>query len=444
MSSAPESGFRPSPFPWPARAGLALWGAATRLGLARPALDEASLIAAARRRSGLHHFGDEGFRLPMRRLLYALEEEASLHLLGRSVMRTSIVRALESRLRLQNLTDLHPEITERPVEAPVFIVGLQRTGTTKLHRLLACDPRLRPLTAAEGLSPAPLGRPIRDEPGERDRRLAYARRAERGMRYMSPTLFAIHPIEADAPEEDVFLLDVAFVSGAIDASLEVPSYSRFIRETDQRAAYADLRRLIQLLLWQRPGRYVGKTPHHLENLDSLFALFPDAKVIQTHRDPRRVVPSFSSMMAHAGAMLSGRVDPRQVGRRIARQAARSVERAMTVRESLPAGAVLDIRYADLVREPMREIERIYGFLDLELEPSVRAAMEGWMRENPRHKNGPHRYRLGDFALDGEELDARFKRYRERFDVPREGAREDGSGAHREHLDLTSIELLDGR
>lgn len=382
--------------------------------------------------------GGAGDRVPasriLRRLLFSLEEEAGLHLLGRAVMRASLVRALACRLRLGQIFDLHPEIAADPVEAPVFIAGLQRTGTTKLHRLLACDPRLRHLTATEGLNPAPLGRPVRDEPGERERRLAFARRAERGMRYMSPTLFAIHPIEADAPEEDVFLLDVAFVSGAIDASLDVPSYSRFIRETDQRDAYRVFRRLIQLLTWQQPGgqrpagqqpasqhpvRYLGKTPHHLENLGALFAVFPDAKVIQTHRDPGRVVPSFSSMMLHAGSMLARDVDARRVGTRILHQATRSIERAMAVRAELPVGTVLDVHYADLVRSPMKEVERVYAFLGMDLMPDVRTAMEAWLRENPRHKNGPHRYHAADFGLAADEIEARFKRYVELFDVARE-------------------------
>ena len=424
MSAPTASGtpFTIPPFPWPARAGLAAWRTVARAGIGRPSLDEASLVAAARRATGLHHFVDESFREPMRRLLYSLEEEAGLHLLGRAVTRSSIVRALACRLRLEQLCDLHPELRSQPVEAPVFIAGLQRTGTTKLQRLLACDPRLRPLISAEGLNPAPLGRPVRGEPGEWERRMREARTAERGMRYMSPTLFAIHPIEADAPEEDVFLLDVAFVSGAIDASLEVPSYSAYIREGDQRQAYAYFRRLLQLLLWQKPGRYVGKTPHHLENLDALFATFPDARVVQTHRDPRKVVPSFASMMVHAGSMLSSTVEPTRVGTRIARQAERSIERAMAYSEGLPRaprGPVLDVHYRALMADPLGEMERIYAFLDLELTRSVRDRMERWMRDNPQGKNGPHRYRAADFGLDEDELDARFKAYRERFGVERE-------------------------
>jgi len=381
-----------------------------------PRFDEAELVAAARRRTGLADFGDEGFREPMRRLLRAFDEEADLHVLGRAVLRSSVVRALECRLRLERIRAVDPALEATPVSAPVFITGMQRTGTTKLHRLLACAPELRWLSSAEGLNPAPLGRPVRDEPGEAARRMAFAKRAERGMKYMSPALFAIHPIEADAPEEDVFLFDVTFVSPAVDASLSVPSYTRWIREIDQRAPYAYVRRLIQLLLWQRPGRYLGKTPHHQENLDALFAVFPDAKVIHTHRDPLRVVPSFSSMMAHAGAMLSRRDDPFAVGRRVADQMLNSVERAMAARARLAPGRILDVHYADLVRDPIGELRRVHDFAGLAWDAAAEARAKRWLAGNPQHKYGTHRYGLADFGLDPEELAARFKPYRERFGV----------------------------
>ena len=415
-----EARFRVPPFPLPARIGLAGWRLATQLGMAPPCLDEESLITAACKRTGLYHFGRDDFRLPMRRLLHALEAEAGLHLLGRAVMRNSIIRALETRLRLENLTDLYPEISERPVSRPVFITGMQRTGTTTLHRLLSCAPKLRPLSAAEGLSPAPPGRPVRNDPRAEKKRLALAKTAERGMRYMSPALFAIHPIEAEAPEEDVFLFDVSFISPAVDATLEVPRYTKWMREIDQRPPYAYFRRLIQLLLWQKPGRYLGKTPHHQENLGALFDVFPDAKVIHTHRDPLKVVPSFSSMMAHAGAMLANDIDAKKVGLRVANQMVNSVERAIAARANTPPDSVLDVYYGDLVGSPLAEMRKIYDFIGLEWDSESEARMRRWTNENPQHKYGTHRYELGDFGLDANELGARFKHYREYFDVPEEG------------------------
>jgi hypothetical protein len=413
--------FRAPTFPWPARLGLGTWQLATMLGLPIPRFREEKLIAAARRRTGLHDFGRDEFRDPLRHLLRSLRKEAGLHLLGAAVMRSSIVRALECRLRLEALENRYPEIRGIAVEAPVFITGMQRTGTTKLHRLLSRAPELRSLSAAEALNPAPLGRLERADPKGIDLRLAQARRAEWGMKYLSPALFAIHPIEAEAPEEDVFLFDVTFVSPAIDASLDVPQYAKWMRETDQTPPYLYVRRLIQLLLWQEPGRYLGKTPHHQENLDVLLRVFPDAKVIATHRDPLKVVASFSSMMVHAGAMLAKNVDPKKVGRRIADQLVNSVERAMAAREQTPPGAILDIHYRDLLEDPLAEMQKIHAFADLEWNADSERRVEQWQRENPQHKYGTHCYELTDFGLDADELDARFKRYRERFDVPREDA-----------------------
>jgi hypothetical protein len=318
---------------------------------------------------------------------------------------------------LENLTDLYPEICEHPVTAPVFITGMQRTGTTKLHRLLSCAPELRPLSAAEGLSPALPGRPVRNDPRAERKRLALARTAQRGMKYMSPALFAIHPIEAEAPEEDVFLFDVSFISPAVDATLDVPSYTKWMREIDQKPPYAYVRRLIQLLLWQKPGRYLGKTPHHQENLDVLFDVFPDAKVIHTHRDPLEVVPSFSSMMTHAGALLASDIDAKNVGRRIADQMVNSVERAIAARANTPPDSVLDVYYDDLVGNPLAEMQKIYDFIGLQWNSEAEARMQRWISGNPQHKFGIHRYQLSDFGLEAEELGARFKHYRERFEVP---------------------------
>lgn len=424
------SGFRLPAFPLPVRVGLAGWQFATRIGLPPPSLEEENLIAVARKRTGLHHFGSDDFRRPMRRLLYALEEEADLHLLGRAVMRTTIIRALECRLRLENWTDLQSEIAKTPVVAPVFITGMQRTGTTKLHRLLSCAPELRVLSAAEGLCPVPTGRPVRHDPAAERKRQALARTAERGMKYLSPALFAIHPIEAASPEEDVFLFDVTFVSPAVDATLAVASYSKWIREIDPIPTYRYVRRLIQLLLWQTPGRYLGKTPHHQENLEALFAVFPDAKVIHTHRDPMGVVPSFSSMMAHAGALLSRKVDPNEVGRRVVDQMANSVERAIAARAEIPADSILDVDYEDLVERPLVEMERIHDFLGLEWSADAQSRTQTWLAANPQHKYGTHRYELADFGLDEGEIDARFKRYREYFRLP--GIRQ-ASGSGREGI-----------
>jgi hypothetical protein len=417
LSAAPAAGFQPPPFPLPVRVVLTGWRALQELGLARTSLDEASLLAAARRESGLRDLGDESFRGPLRQLLASLEEEAHLHPLGRLLLRQSLVRALVNRLRIEDLCRRHPEIGELPVREPVFVLGLQRTGTTLLHRLLTCEPALRPLLSWEALNPAPFPGVIPS--GGRDPRMRLAEVAERGLRYLAPEFFAIHPVEAHAPEEDVLLLDLSFMSPTADATLSVPRYSAWLRATDQRPSYQMFRRAIQLLLWQRPGRWLGKTPHHLENLDALLGVFPDAKVIQTHRDPVRVVASYASMMAHGRAIFSDRVDARAVGAQLAGQAVRAVTRAISVRDAAASGAFHDVAYPDLLADPLKEIRRIYDFLGFSLAPATEASMQRWLAANPQNKRGVHRYRLEDFGLDRAQLERSFEPYRQRFGVAAE-------------------------
>ena len=392
--------------------GLATWRGLERIGLRPAALDVDSLIASARRASGLHEFGDESFREPLRRLVVSADEEAHLHPLGRMAFRQGLVRNLVNRLRFEDLATRRSDIDTQPVTAPVFILGLQRTGTTMLHRLLTCEPTLRPLLSWEAMNPAPLS----DRGNEKAVRIRRAEMAERALRYLAPNFFAIHPVEARAPEEDVLLLDLSFVSPTADATMHVPGYSAWTRAIDQRPAYRYFRRLIQLLLWQQGGTWLGKTPHHLENLDALLDVFPDARIIHTHRDPTRVVASFCSMMAHGRAIFSDRVDPYEVGAALAERAVRAVTRAMAVRDRVGAAAFHDVAYEDLVADPMREMRRIYAFLGMDLAPTTEAAMSRWRTGNPQDKHGVHRYQLEDFGLDRTALLAQFEPYRQRFGI----------------------------
>jgi hypothetical protein len=411
------SGFHAPKRPRAVRALNASWQALARIGIGRVSLDEHSLIAAARRSCGLHHFADESFREPLRRMLASLEGEAHLHPLGRMTMRQTVIRSLATRLRMEQLRDLHPEIDRTPVESPVFIVGLQRTGTTLLHRLLDREPSLRALLSWEALSPVPPAAAQR--PGDRDPRIRTAEFAERALRTIAPEFFAIHPVEAHAPEEDVLLMDLSFLSPTVDATLRAPTYSSWFWETDQTPAYEMLKRAVQLLLWQRPGRYLGKTPHHLHQLDVLLDVFPDAKIIQTHRDPVRVAASYCSMMSHGRLVFSDDVDPNEVGRQLCSGAVHGVHRAMEVRDRRAAGAFLDVSYADLIRDPIGEVRRIFEFLGIDPSTATLDGMRHWLARNPQNKHGTHRYRLEDFGIDATQLSKDFDLYRTRYKIPEE-------------------------
>lgn len=388
----------------------------SRLGL-RASLREDSLIRAARRATGLHEFRDSGFREPLRRLLDAIEGEAQLHPLGRLMARTVLVNSLANRLRIESQRDLHPGVFERPVERPVFIVGLQRTGTTFLHRLLALHPELRALRSWEAANPAPFAE-RRTRPGAADPRIGVARLAERGVRYMAPDFFAVHPIEALGEEEDSLLFDPSLFTTTSEALMHVPSFTAWLEQADHGPAYRAYREIIQLLLWQRPGRWLGKTPLHLEHLEELLTVFPDARVIQTHRDPLETVASVSSMLAHARGFFSDRVDPRRVGQQWLAKTGRMVERGMQTRARRGEQAFLDVRYEDLVADPRKQVQRICDFADAPLPAAGERAIRDFLSRNPQHKHGRHEYALGDFGLDEAEVLRRFGRYRDHYGLGR--------------------------
>lgn len=373
-----------------------------------PGLDREHLVRAARRADGLHDFGGPALD-PLDVLLSSVRDEASLHLVGRLAVRTRVVSALRVRLREQALRQRHPELDRVALPAPVVITGLQRTGTTFLHRLLAADPRLRALRSWEALEPiAPLRGP--------DRRVARARTAERALRWMAPDFFAVHPVETDAPEEEVLLLDHAFLSTVPEATLRVPRYSRWLEEQDQRPAYELLRRLLQALTWARgPDRWVLKTPHHLEWLDVLLDVFPDARVVHTHRDPVEAVASFCSMVAHGRGVMSDAVDPHEVGRHWLRKTGRMVDRALAARDGRE-GTFLDVRYEDLTRDPLAQVARVYEHIGLALPADVHARIVARRDAERQHRHGRHVYRLVDFGLAEDQVAERFGAYRARFGV----------------------------
>ena len=202
------------------------------------------LLAAATEESGLTDFGDESFREPMGRLLRALDQEAQLTPMGRVVQRQRTVDLLVNRLRAEACFARHPEIADEVIRAPIVIVGLPRTGTTLLHRTIASDPRLYAARWWECRFPAPIE-------GAPDDRVAHAEAEVRAMLEAVPALASIHPLQATAPDEEVLLIEHSFYSTTPEASANVASYGAWLERQDQRPAYRYLRRLLQLLQWQK-------------------------------------------------------------------------------------------------------------------------------------------------------------------------------------------------
>ena len=380
-------------------------------------LEEGALIDAAVKKSGLRDFGDETWRPALRRLLTSLNEEARLHPWGRFITKQRLLGLLQNRLRAEAHFRQHPEILEQELTPIIVITGLQRTGTTLLHRLLAADPAAYSVLSWEALNPAPLLRK-----NERGKRISAARTSERVLRYMAPEFFAIHPVEHLAPEEEILLLDMSFLSTVPEATMLVPEYSAWLERQDQEPAYRTMKRLLLLLQWQKGrGRthWVLKSPHHMEWLDVLARVYPGARIVHTHRDPLRNLASFLSMAYHAMHIFSAVVTPAEVGAFWTRKIARMVERAMAFRQADGASQITDVLYYDLVKEPMRAVARIYGDAGLLLGDGARQSMKEQKERSRQHKYGVHHYQLEDFGVDRASADTGFAHYRAHFQLPYE-------------------------
>jgi NAD(P)-dependent dehydrogenase (short-subunit alcohol dehydrogenase family) len=381
------------------------------------ALELTALLDAARRSTGLQDFGAESFRAPLQVLLESIEREAQLHAFGRTVVKGRLIGMLENRLRVEQLVRSDPSIEATPIVRPIVIAGLQRTGTTLLQRLLAADPRARALRGWEALRPAPLPREGRT--GSWRRRLG-GKLAEHGLYRIAPEFFAVHPVEADSPEEDILLLDHSFTSQASEAIMHVPTYAAWLEQQSLLEAYRYLAKLLKLLLWQRPGEFwVLKTPHHMEYLHDLLAVFPDAVIVQTHRDPQATMGSFCSMVAHGRGVFSDRIEPREIGSHWLRKVRRMIERSLAVRDAGAQASFVDVSYYDMLEEPLAQVRRIYAHAGRELTAEALAAMQQVLARDVQNRYGRHAYSARDFGLSPVRLEETFADYRARFAIRHE-------------------------
>jgi hypothetical protein len=417
ITSAFDRPYRPTAIAIANRVGRLLAG----VGIGGKPITADGVMSDARRKTGLSDFGDEGFVRALEVLTDSINREAALNPIGHMIIRGRIVGVLANKLVAQDNIKRHPEILGIPVEAPIVVAGLARTGTTMLHRLIAQDPGMRSLASWEAINPAP----AKHKAGQKkDPRFAQAAAAAKGLKYMSPGFFAIHPAEPDAPEEEVILLEQAFLTTTPEAMMNVPTYSKWLETQDHVPAYRALKRMMQYLQWQRPGigkdvRWVLKTPHHQEYFDPLLEVFPNATIVHTHRDPLKTSPSLFSMLTHLQMIFSDDVDPNRVASHWLGKIENMARRTLATRERVHDKGFVDVSYYDLIKDPIREVERIYEAAGTPLTPEAREAMESARKVNKQHKYGRHKYSLADFGMTKDDVESRIAAYRTRFNVPHE-------------------------
>jgi len=390
-----------------------IWRSTYGLGT-KVKLDKDALIKSARKQTSLHDLGTYFWDEPLDHLLYSINNEAQLHPIGRFITQKRLENLLCVRLRAEEYFKKHPEILEQELYSVTAVLGLQRTGTTKLQRLLASDPDTRALLSWEALNPAP----IKGDEFTGAERIKFAKMSENALKYMSPGFFAIHPVEHLAPEEDVLLLDVSFLSTTAEATMNVPGYAAWLEKTDQSPAYAYTVNLMKLLQWQRPAKkWVIKTPHHLEFLDLTVQHFGDVKFAWTHRDVQEAIPSFLSMVAYSRSLFSDAVIANDVAKHWVRKISFMLDKAMTFRNTGNNNELfVDVRFQDLIANSSEQLDRIYRHQGLEISTDLKRIFNETETANPAQKYGKHNYQLADFGIRKEDINQQTGSYQEFYKI----------------------------
>jgi len=392
----------------PVRVMNAIGNGCSRLGLERIRLNPEGMCREATRRTGLSDFGDESFREALEVLVDSILREAHLHTVARHLIRGQIIGRLAARLQMQAYWTKRPQVLERPLMRPMFILGLPRTGTTLLFYLLAQDPAHRWLSNWEALSPLPCD----SAPDQRRRR---AVKHNQLLNWLAPDLRRKHAMAADNPAECIQLQLMTFESEYFPFAMDIPAYRTWLYRRDRASGYRHYRNQLCVLQDQRWGeRWLLKTPFHIFSLDALLAVFPDACIVHTHRDPLKALPSTCSLQATLRDLYADKVDCAQLGRDVLEHFAHGMDRCLDARSKAAASHFHDVDYQALVRDPMAAVEGIYRRFGICLTPEARARMLTFLANNPQHKNGAHRYSLADFGLDAATVRARFKRYSDHF------------------------------
>ena len=412
----------------PVRIANRLLGVLNGLGIARASLEEEELLATAKQQTGLEDFGpDQRFLEPMRLVLEGLESEAQLNPIGRHLARMNVLRLLKNRLLAAELLKKHPEILERKLGDPVVVVGLGRSGTTRLHRLLAADERFLHLESWESVNPVPYEDSFtardRGEP-ESDPRITGIDQALKAVLYMAPQVGAVHPLGTHEVEEELGLLQHSFSTQIFETMNYLPGFAEWLMTHDQHYAYEYMVVLLKIISWFRgdpEGQpWVLKTPQHMQDLDALMRVFPNARLVCSHRDPIKVLGSLSSMTWNSLVRDSDMLTPEWIGPYWLDKTERMLRKTMRVREQVvPAANQYDIQYADITADWQQAMEGVYQFLGLPLTDQARQGMQSWLTANAQHKHGSHRYELEDFGLNADEVDSRLAFYRETYDIPYE-------------------------
>ena len=372
-------------------------------------LNPQALIDAAKKQTNLDNLGNPIFLEGFYNLVDSINKEADLNEIGMQAQHHRLIGILANMLRIEQALILNPEIVHEKIEAPVVIVGLPRTGSTMTHRLLAADPNHTAMLWWEGRYPAILDGESKGDPGKR---MNLGKAEVEAVMQASPEALTIHPWDYKGADEEILLLEHTFFSTVPESFMRLPSYSKWVESQDHIHAYAQLKIMLQYLQWQNPGReskrWVLKSPHHLGFIDKLLEVFPDAKVIQTHRDPHKTVPSFCSMCANLFEPLTNSYDKNEIGEHWANKLAKVLNHCMRI-SNTNAKNFINLEFNKMIKDPIAEMNEVYNFIGEDFSDQAENAMKAWKEEN-KHEMGAHQYSLEEFGLQSSFIDINFEKY----------------------------------
>ncbi|MCB9761633.1 MAG: sulfotransferase [Alphaproteobacteria bacterium] len=366
-------------------------------------LDPEPLKQAARKQTGLEDFGPDDFEEGLAVVCASFQADAQLTPFGRAIAFDLTARALATRLQRIRLEAEQPEVFATPLNRPLIVMGLPRSGTTWLHRLLALDPAARALATWETARPFP-------GPGP-DRRLEQTRTGLRRLRAIAPELDVKHALVAEAPEECVALFGSALWTPTFWRFAAVHRYQAWLLQQDPRPGYAVYRQLLQhFQAWQPEARLTLKLPNHTGFLDTILALLPEACVVQTHRDPAPVVASYNSLMCSMHGVSSDALDPHRAGAAGLELWAWHIERNLAARAQAAPERVFDVSYRALVADPIAVIRSIYEHFGLPMSHAFEEALQAAIDAREKNTHARHVYALADYGLHEDGVRERFTAY----------------------------------
>jgi hypothetical protein len=370
---------------------------------------------------GIADFGDDGFLEPLDVLVHGFETEAALTVLGRWITRRFVLRMLEVRLQIVAYLRDDPGVRDEEIRQPLVVTGLPRTGTTILHALLAQDPAHRVSEGWELLRPVP---PPDPDPlaFASDPRIPLADRELRLPALVVDGLDAIHVYGGRMPKECLSSMSFELRSEEFTARYRMPSYVDWLARCDMRPAY-EMHKLVLQILQRRfqNVQWVLKSPVHMHSLPTLLAVYPDARIAFTHRDPLRILPSVTSLIAVMRYAHSDAVDFADIGRYHADLYLGDLDRlvALTDAGALDPARVFHGRYADFMEDPITAVRAVYGHFGMPFTDDVQQRMRNYLDAHPQGEHGAHHYSFDDLGLDRDTERARCARYQARFAVPSE-------------------------